>query len=150
MQDAFFVRVRGRIPSILFDVRSLSFEADSSFSPVAYNSCLCVLLVFDSSNIVLLHTTSFSVNSITTFISNIMAVSQGKNLRIMYLSTFNLVETKILIFISPDRRNLNRGSCCTPNFDLRYHLPSASLHYKCFDLLILKIHNLFQAESYLF
>ena len=31
MQDAFFVRVRGRIPSILFAVRSLSFEVDSSF-----------------------------------------------------------------------------------------------------------------------
>ena len=65
----------------------------------------------------------------------------------MYLSTFNLVETKILIFISPDRRNLNRGSCCTPNFDLRYHLPSASLHCKCFDLLILKIHNFFKFQQ---
>ena len=39
--------------------------------------------------------------------------------------------------------------CCTPNFDLRYHLPSASLHCKRFDLLIFKIHNFFQAESYL-
>ena len=44
----------------------------------------------------------------------------------MYLSTFNLVETKILIFISPDRRNLNRGSCHTPIFDLRFLL---HLHY---------------------
>ncbi|CAI8614984.1 unnamed protein product [Vicia faba] len=26
------------------------------------------------------------------------------------------------------------GMCCTPNFDLRYHLPSTSLHCKCFDL----------------
>ena len=66
----------------------------------------------------------------------------GKKLRIMYLSTFNLVETKILIFISPDRRNLNRGSCCTPNFDLRYHLPSASLHCKCFDLSL----SIFKAD----
>ena len=38
-------------------------------SPVVYNLCPCVLLVFDFSSIILFHTISFSVNSITTFIS---------------------------------------------------------------------------------
>ena len=81
MQEALFVRVRGRIPSVLFAVRSLSFEVDSSFSPVAYNSCLCVLLVFDSPSIVLFHTISFSVNSCTTFISLHDDGIIGQNLR---------------------------------------------------------------------
>ena len=32
--------------------------------------------------------------------------------------------------------------CCTPNFDIRYHLPSASLHCKCFDLFL----SIFKAD----
>ena len=38
-------------------------------SPVVYNLCSCVLLVFGFSSIILFHTISFSVNLITTFIS---------------------------------------------------------------------------------
>ena len=46
-----------------------------------------------------------------------------------YLSLFYPVETKIFNLHISGRRNLNRGICHTPIFDLRYHLISYHMHH---------------------
>ena len=116
MQDALFVRVRGRIPSVLFAVRSLSFEVDSSFSQQriihVFVFCWCLI----PPTFVLFHTISFSVNSSTTFISLHDDGILGQNLRnyvFKYLQSRRNEDFNLHI---SGQKKLKQGQLSYPNF----------------------------------